>query len=157
MTADAYLQARDYVDLVAKKLQSGSVVNYGGKGYQHHIAHKRIGRFHVVCRITIGPRGGVYGMVYLWDSTIKPDADSIRIGEVPDFGRHTLLDLASLFWKEDKKTLPSKDAILNSMQCKIASLPSNEDFYQDLFLNGLFDTPSHSVGGFQGGAPGLKG
>jgi hypothetical protein len=157
MTTEGYLKAYDLAVSVSKKLNSGSVGSGTSQGYQYHIGHKHVGRFHVISRVIIGPRGGIYGMVYLWDSTLKPAVDSIRVGEVPDFGRHPFLELAPLFWNGNEKSTPDEQLIRSSIREKLESLSSDESFYEEFFKNGHFDTPSRSVDGFQGGAPGLKG
>jgi hypothetical protein len=106
-------------------------------------------------KVSVGPRGGVFGYVYPRDTAITPAADSIRVGEVPDFDKNKLLPLSELFWKNDEKVIPEEAVIFDFLKQKVTSLPTDISFYEDYFARGYFDTPADSIRGLQGGAPGL--
>lgn len=155
MTPDAILQAVDMTDLVSSKIRSGSVGKTVVRSTRFFWAVRKEQRFLVVLRVSVGPRGGVFGHIYLRDTEISPAVDSIRVGEVPDFGSDKLLPLCHLFWKNDKKVIPEESVILDFLKRKITELPTEVSFYEDYFARGCFDTPANSINGLQGGAPGL--
>lgn len=156
MTPDAILQAVDLTDLAASRIPSGSVAKTVLRSTRIFWAVRREQRFLVVMKVSVGPRGGVFGYVYLRDTEISPAVDSIRVGEVPDFDKNKLLPLSELFWKNDEKVIPEESVILDFLKQKVTSLPTDITFYEDYFARGYFDTPAESIRGLQGGAPGLE-
>jgi len=155
MTPDAILKAVDLTDLAESKILSSNVAKTVLRSTRIFWAVRREQRFLVVMKLTVGPRGGVSGYVYLRDTEITPAVDSIRVGEVPDFAKNRLLPLSELFWKNDEKVIPEEPVILDFLKQKVTALPTDISFYEDYFARGYFDTPADSIRGLQGGAPGL--
>jgi hypothetical protein len=155
MTPDAILQAVDLTDTAASVIPSGSCAKTVLRSTRLFWAMRREQRFLVLIKISVGPRGGVFGHVYLRDMEITPAVDSIRVGEVPDFSSHQLLPLNELFWKDGEKVIPEEAAILAFLKQTVTDLPADLGFYENCFAHGYFDTPANSIHGLQGGSPGL--
>jgi hypothetical protein len=155
MTPDAILQAVDLTDTAASVIPSGRVAKTVLRSTRLFWAMRREQRFMVLIKVSVGPKGGVYGHVYLRDMEITPAVDSIRVGEVPDFSSHQLLSLNELFWKDGEKLIPEEPVIFEFLKQKVTELPIDIGFYEDCFARGYFDTPANSIHGLQGGAPGL--
>jgi len=156
MTPDQILKAVDLTELVASRIPSGGVARTIVQSTRYFWAVRKELRFLVVLRITLGSKGGAVGHVYLRDLEISPAVDSIRVGEIPEFGSHKLLSFSGLFRKRDEKHIPDESVILNFLKRKVAELPDDAKFYEELFFHGSFDTPAKSITGWQGGAPGLR-
>ena len=156
MTPDAILQAVDLTELAASKIPSGGVAKTIARATRVFWAVRREQRFLVVMKISVGPKGGVMGYIYLRDMEIAPAVDSIQIGEVPDFGSDKLMPLTELFWQTSEKVIPDEFVIMNFLKSKISELPDDIRFYEEHFARGFFDTPANSIHGLQGGAPGLR-
>ena len=113
-----------------------------------------MGSFHVINRVSIGPRGGINGMVLLINQTITPATDALRVGVLDIHSSHPFLKLNSIF-KSDKPQFINDETIIESLTSLLVSLPEEEEYYVDFFKNGAFETPNGSRTGLQGGAPGL--
>ena len=155
MTADAILQAVDLTETAANKIPSGSVVKTTLGSTRLFWALRSEDRFLVLLKLSIGPKGGVYGYVYLRDMAITPTIDSIRVSEVAYFGTNKLMPLHELFMRNEQKCIPDDETIMDFLEDRVTGLPSDIGFYENWFAHGYFDTPSYSIRGLQGGAPGL--
>lgn len=156
MTLDAILQAVNLTDVAASLIPSGNVAKSVQRSTRLFWAVRMEQHFVVVMKISVGPKGGVFGHIYLRDLKITPTVDSIRVGEVPDFGSNALLPLAELFWRTGEKIIPDEAVITDFLKRKITELPEGSEFYEEQFARGSFETPANSIHGLQGGAPGLR-
>ena len=155
MTPEAVLQAVDLTKQIASRVPSGNVVKHLERSTRHYIAYRQVTDFVIVLDVSIGPRGGVFGHVYLRDVSVVPAIDSIRVGEVPDFGSHDLLPMSKLFWTDDHKSIPDESVIIEFLSSLVRGFPDDPELFRRLLSDGRFDTPAHSIFTLQGGAPGL--
>lgn len=155
MTPDALLKAVDLTDLAASSIPSGSVAKTMLRNTRIFWAVRREQRFLIVLKVSVGPRGGVLGHIYLRDIEITPAVDSIRVGEVPYFGSDKLLPLSNVFSNDGDRVIPDEPVILDFLQRTVNELPEDIGFYEDCLAHGLFDAPGESIRCLEGGATGL--
>lgn len=129
----------------AERLPNNTSAVQKSGGYSRFFGHKSVGRFCLVTRIQIGPRGGISMFACLVDRELKPLVDAIRFIEEP-----------SIFLPIAFRQQVTNHDFLEVINNHLKTLPTEESFYSAHFDRLASSQTGLSIKGLQGGSPGLR-